>query len=112
MSVPLSVLDLVPISSGSTAAQAVRHSVDLARRAEEFGYARYWFAEHHLNPGVAGVSPAVTIALAATATTSIRLGAATDVAAPLVSPCGGRSGRRPSAYPPPRASGAATAAPE
>ena len=76
MSVPLSVLDLVPISSGSTAAQAVRHSVDLARRAEEFGYARYWFAEHHLNLGVAGVSPAVTIALAAAATTSIRLGAA------------------------------------
>lgn len=76
MTVPLSVLDLVPISSGATSAEAVRNSVDLARRAEEFGYARYWFAEHHLNPGVAGVSPAVTIALAAAATSSIRLGAA------------------------------------
>src|ERR1019366_3289916 len=56
---PLAVLDLVPISSGSTAAQALRNSIDLARQAERFGYARYWFAEHHLNPGVAGTSPAV-----------------------------------------------------
>ncbi|MFC0439975.1 LLM class flavin-dependent oxidoreductase [Kutzneria buriramensis] len=71
---PLTVLDLVPISSGSTAAQALRNSVDLARRAEEFGYARYWFAEHHLNAGVAGTSPAVLLALTAAATATIRLG--------------------------------------
>jgi alkanesulfonate monooxygenase SsuD/methylene tetrahydromethanopterin reductase-like flavin-dependent oxidoreductase (luciferase family) len=71
---PLTVLDLVPIPSGSTAAQALRNSVDLARRAEEFGYARYWFAEHHLNPGVAGTSPAVVLALTAAATSTIRLG--------------------------------------
>ncbi|MET9879565.1 LLM class flavin-dependent oxidoreductase [Actinacidiphila glaucinigra] len=71
---PLGVLDLVPISSGSTAADALRNSIDLARRAEEFGYARYWFAEHHLNPGVAGTSPAVLLALTAAATSSIRLG--------------------------------------
>ncbi|NNG39069.1 LLM class flavin-dependent oxidoreductase [Flexivirga sp. ID2601S] len=74
--VPLSVLDLVPVPSGSTAGDALRNSIDLARRAEEFGYQRYWFAEHHLNPGVAGTSPAVVIALAAAATSSIRLGAA------------------------------------
>ena len=54
---PLTVLDLVPISSGSTAGQALRHSIDLAQRAEQAGYRRYWFAEHHLNPGVAGTSP-------------------------------------------------------
>src|SRR5205807_9443375 len=48
--VPLSVLDLVPIPSGSTAADALRNSIDLARQAERFGYRRYWFAEHHLNP--------------------------------------------------------------
>jgi luciferase family oxidoreductase group 1 len=71
---PLAVLDLVPISSGSTAAQALRNSVDLARAAERFGYARYWFAEHHLNPGVAGTSPAVVAALTAAATSSIRIG--------------------------------------
>jgi alkanesulfonate monooxygenase SsuD/methylene tetrahydromethanopterin reductase-like flavin-dependent oxidoreductase (luciferase family) len=72
---PLAVLDLVPISSGSTAPQALRNSIDLARQAELFGYARYWFAEHHLNPGVAGTSPAVVLALTAAATSTIRLGA-------------------------------------
>ena len=73
-STPLAVLDLVPISSGSTAAQALRNSVDLAQQAERLGYARYWFAEHHLNPGVAGTSPAVVLALTAAATSTIRLG--------------------------------------
>lgn len=72
--IPLGVLDLVPISTGSTAADALRNSIDLAQRAERFGYARYWFAEHHLNPGVAGTSPAVVLALTAAATSTIRLG--------------------------------------
>ncbi|NEA99223.1 LLM class flavin-dependent oxidoreductase [Streptomyces sp. SID13726] len=72
--IPLGVLDLVPIPSGSTAVDALRNSIDLAQRAERFGYARYWFAEHHLNPGVAGTSPAVVLALTASATTTIRLG--------------------------------------
>jgi alkanesulfonate monooxygenase SsuD/methylene tetrahydromethanopterin reductase-like flavin-dependent oxidoreductase (luciferase family) len=73
-STPLTVLDLVPISSGSTAAEALRNSIDLAQRAERLGYTRYWFAEHHLNPGVAGTSPAVVLALTAAATSRIRLG--------------------------------------
>ncbi|MGW2013796.1 MsnO8 family LLM class oxidoreductase [Streptomyces sp. NPDC001927] len=72
--IPLGVLDLVPISSGSTAAEALRNSIDLAQQAERFGYARYWFAEHHLNPGVAGASPAVVLALTAAATSTIRIG--------------------------------------
>ncbi|MFE2563897.1 LLM class flavin-dependent oxidoreductase [Streptomyces mirabilis] len=72
--IPLGVLDLVPIASGSTATEALRNSIDLARQAERFGYARYWFAEHHLNPGVAGTSPAVVLALTASATSTIRLG--------------------------------------
>jgi alkanesulfonate monooxygenase SsuD/methylene tetrahydromethanopterin reductase-like flavin-dependent oxidoreductase (luciferase family) len=71
---PLAVLDLVPISSGSSAPEALRNSMDLARHAERLGYVRYWFAEHHLNPGVAGTSPAVVLALTAAATTSIRIG--------------------------------------
>ena len=70
----LGVLDLVPIPSGSTAADALRNSVDLARQAERLGYTRYWCAEHHLNPGVAGTSPAVVLALTASATSTIRLG--------------------------------------
>jgi alkanesulfonate monooxygenase SsuD/methylene tetrahydromethanopterin reductase-like flavin-dependent oxidoreductase (luciferase family) len=72
--VPLTVLDLVPISSGSDAPQALRNSIDLAQACERFGYTRYWFAEHHLNPGVAGTSPAVVLALTAGATSTIRIG--------------------------------------
>ncbi|MFF5563059.1 LLM class flavin-dependent oxidoreductase [Streptomyces sp. NPDC012623] len=72
--IPLGVLDLVPVLSGSTAADALRNTIDLAQRAERFGYARYWVAEHHLNPGVAGTSPAVVLALTASATSTIRLG--------------------------------------
>jgi alkanesulfonate monooxygenase SsuD/methylene tetrahydromethanopterin reductase-like flavin-dependent oxidoreductase (luciferase family) len=71
---PLAVLDLVPIPSGLTAGDALRNSIDLAQRAERFGYARYWVAEHHLNPGVAGTSPAVVLALTAAATSVIRIG--------------------------------------
>ncbi|HET9970927.1 MAG TPA: LLM class flavin-dependent oxidoreductase [Streptosporangiaceae bacterium] len=71
---PLTVLDLVPISSGANATQALRNSIDLAQQTERLGYTRYWFAEHHLNPGVAGTSPAVVLALTAAATSRIRLG--------------------------------------
>src|SRR6202167_2450548 len=74
MTTHLGVLDLVPISSGSTATQALLNSIDLAQHAETLGYSRYWFAEHHLNPGVAGTSPAVVLALTAAATSTIRLG--------------------------------------
>ncbi|MFJ8791814.1 LLM class flavin-dependent oxidoreductase [Streptomyces sp. NPDC102462] len=73
-STPLGVLDLVPVPSGATAGEALRNSIDLAQRAERLGYHRYWFAEHHLNPGVAGTSPAVLLALTAAATSTIRLG--------------------------------------
>jgi luciferase family oxidoreductase group 1 len=76
MATPLAVLDLVPVSSGSGAAEALRNTVDLARQTERFGYQRYWFAEHHLNPGVIGAAPAVAIALVAGATQTIRLGSA------------------------------------
>ena len=74
--VPLSVLDLVPVTSGSDATAAVRNAVDLSRRAEDLGYARYWVAEHHLNPGVAGTAPAVVLAIVGAATERIRLGSA------------------------------------
>lgn len=74
--VPLSVLDLAPVSAGSTAAAALRNTVDLARRAEQAGYARYWLAEHHLNPGVAGSAPNIVIGAVAGATSTIRVGSA------------------------------------
>src|SRR5882757_3712481 len=72
--IPLAVLDLVPISTGSNAAEALRNSIDLAQQTERLGYSRYWFAEHHLNPGVVSTSPAVVLALTAAATSRIRIG--------------------------------------
>lgn len=71
---PLSVLDLAPVPDGSTAADALRNTIDLAQHAEEFGFNRYWVAEHHFTPGVASSSPAVLIALIASATERIRVG--------------------------------------
>jgi alkanesulfonate monooxygenase SsuD/methylene tetrahydromethanopterin reductase-like flavin-dependent oxidoreductase (luciferase family) len=74
MTVPLSILDLAPISSGSDAGQALRNTIDIARRAESFGYHRYWVAEHHFTDGVASAAPAVLIGLIAAATDRIRVG--------------------------------------
>lgn len=74
--VPLSVLDLVPVSAGSSPAAALRNTVDLAVAAERAGYARYWLAEHHLNPGVAGSAPNIVIGAVAGATSTIRVGSA------------------------------------
>jgi luciferase family oxidoreductase group 1 len=73
-SVPFSVLDLAPVSSGSSAAVALRNSRDLARHVERLGFHRYWVAEHHNMPGIASSSPAVLIGHLADATTSIRVG--------------------------------------
>ncbi|MFG3304097.1 LLM class flavin-dependent oxidoreductase [Streptomyces wuyuanensis] len=72
--VPLSVLDLVTVGSGSTAGQALSTSVELARLAERRGYHRHWVAEHHSMPGVASSSPAVILAHLAAHTERIRLG--------------------------------------
>lgn len=77
--VPLAVLDLVPIAEGSTAGEALRNSIDLARRTEAFGYARYWLAEHHLNPGVAGSAPHTLLGILAGATERIRVGTAATI---------------------------------
>ncbi len=75
MSVPLSILDLAPISEGGDAATALRNTVDLAQHAEQWGYKRYWIAEHHF-VAVASSSPAVLICQIAAATERIRVGAA------------------------------------
>ncbi len=72
---PLSVLDLSPVPEGSTAGQALRNSVDLARQAERLGYRRYWMAEHHNMSGIASAATAVALAHAAEATSTIRIGA-------------------------------------
>ena len=75
MTVPLSILDLSPISEGCDAAMALRNTVDLAQHAEDWGYKRYWLAEHHF-VAVASSQPAVLIGQIAAATSRIRVGAA------------------------------------
>ena len=72
---PLSVLDLAPITQGSDAATALRRSLDLARHAERWGYLRYWVAEHHNMPGIASAATTVVIGYIAGGTTTIRVGA-------------------------------------
>src|SRR3954467_5789619 len=74
MPVPLSILDLAPILAGGTAGDALRRTLDLARHAEQFGYARYWVAEHHFTPGVASSQPALLLGQIAAVTDHIRLG--------------------------------------
>jgi luciferase family oxidoreductase group 1 len=73
--VPLSVLDLAPVAHGSTPADALAHSVELARLVEDLGYRRLWVAEHHNMPGIASSSPPVLIAHLAASTSTIRVGA-------------------------------------
>lgn len=74
MSPKLSVLDLVPVSTAQSSADAVAASLALAQLADELGYTRYWFAEHHNMPAVASTAPPVLIAAAATRTTRLRVG--------------------------------------
>jgi len=70
----LSVLDQSPIAAGSTGADALRNTIDLARLTDELGYHRYWVAEHHGGPMLAGPSPEVLIGPIAAATEGIRVG--------------------------------------
>jgi luciferase family oxidoreductase group 1 len=70
----LSVLDQSPIPEGSTGAQALHNTLDLARLADELGYHRYWVAEHHGTPGLACAAPEVLIGPIAAATSRLRVG--------------------------------------
>ena len=72
--IPFSVLDLAPIVQGSSAAEAFRNTLDLARHAERWGYHRHWLAEHHNMPGIASAATAVVIGHVAGGTSTIRVG--------------------------------------
>ena len=72
--IPFSVLDLSPIVSGATAADAFRDTLALAQQAEKLGYQRFWLAEHHNNPGIASAATAVVVGYVAGGTHSIRVG--------------------------------------
>ncbi len=73
-SLRLSILDQSPIAEGSTGEQALANTIDLARLADALGYHRYWVAEHHGGPMLAGPSPEALIGPLACATQGIRIG--------------------------------------
>jgi luciferase family oxidoreductase group 1 len=68
------VLDQSPVAEGSTGAQALRNTIDLAQLCDRLGYHRYWVAEHHGGPMLAGPSPEALIGPIAAATARIRVG--------------------------------------
>ncbi len=69
-----SVLDLSPIAEGSDASQSFKNTLDLAQHVEDWGYHRYWLAEHHGMPGIASAATSVLIGHVAAGTSTIRLG--------------------------------------
>jgi luciferase family oxidoreductase group 1 len=71
----LSVLDLSPVCEGSSATQALRNTLDLARLADQLGYTRYWVAEHHNLPAIASCAPEIMIGQIAAVTDRLRIGA-------------------------------------
>jgi luciferase family oxidoreductase group 1 len=71
----LSVLDVSPVSSGSNSIGALRNTLDLTRLAARLGYKRYWLAEHHSLPSIAGSTPEVMIGHVANVTERIWVGA-------------------------------------
>ena len=73
--IPLSILDLAPVTVGSTPAQTFTNTLELAQRAERLGYRRFWLAEHHNMPGIASAATAVLIGHVAGGTSTIRVGA-------------------------------------
>ena len=73
--VSFSVLDLISVPEGKTPSDALRNALDLARHLEDWGYLRYWTAEHHNNPGIASAATAVVIGYIAGGTRKIRVGA-------------------------------------
>lgn len=72
--IPLSVLDLAPITEGGSAAETFRNTLRFARHVEGLGYNRFWLAEHHNMPGIASAATSVLIGYVAGGTTRIRVG--------------------------------------
>jgi len=73
--IPLSVLDLIPVREGSDVGEALREAGQLAACAEQAGYKRFWVAEHHASPGIAGGAVSVALAHIGHETSTIRIGA-------------------------------------
>jgi luciferase family oxidoreductase group 1 len=74
MNIPLSVLDVSPVISGASSAQALRNTLDLARFVDGRGYTRFWLAEHHNSPGIASTTPEIMVGQVARETQHLRVG--------------------------------------
>ncbi|HVU10845.1 MAG TPA: LLM class flavin-dependent oxidoreductase, partial [Phototrophicaceae bacterium] len=74
MPIPLSILDVSPVISGASSAQALRNTIDLAKFADRRGFTRFWLAEHHNSPGIASTTPDIMIGQVARETEHIRVG--------------------------------------
>lgn len=74
MTYKLGILDQSPIIPGKTARDALRHTIELVQKAEEWGYERFWVSEHHQTLDLAGTSPEVLISHLLAKTTSIKIG--------------------------------------
>ncbi|WP_394780035.1 LLM class flavin-dependent oxidoreductase [Undibacterium sp.] len=72
--IPFSVLDLSPINQGATASDAFRNTLRLAQQAEQYGYQRFWLAEHHNMKGIASAATSIVIGHVAAGTKTIRVG--------------------------------------
>ena len=72
--IPYSILDLAPVPQGVSTRQALQNALDLARHADDWGFHRFWLAEHHNMPGIASAATAVMIGQVAAATSRIRVG--------------------------------------
>src|SRR5436190_20249648 len=70
----LSVLDQSPVRQGVTPRDALLETVELARHVDALGYSRYWLAEHHSSPGLAGSAPEIMVARVAGETRHLRVG--------------------------------------
>ncbi len=75
ISIPVSILDLAHVPMGLTVSQALQHAIEYAQRADELGFNRIWYAEHHNMPGIASAATSVLIGRVAAATPRIRVGA-------------------------------------
>jgi luciferase family oxidoreductase group 1 len=71
---PLSILDLSPVTTATPGAAALRNTLDLARLADRLGFTRYWLAEHHNLPAIASAVPDIMIGQVAAVTRRIRVG--------------------------------------
>src|SRR5919199_6183654 len=74
LDIPLSVLDLVMVNIDGSPAQSMKNSLDLAQHVEQWGYKRYWLAEHHNIKGIASTATSILIGFIAAGTSTIRVG--------------------------------------